>query len=184
MVRACGSIARIRNCVDINTLREVYHALIHSYLRYGLAVWGTASHTTLKPLIAAMDRAIRIICSAPLGRNVDVDPFFEILDILKFDDLYTLEVCKFMFKLKNDLLPVRMVSHFEFRPVPERRYNLRVRPNNPGPEIIHRTACGKKSIHTRGDEKWRLIPQSVKECDSPNSFKTKLKVWLLSNNIS
>ena len=34
--KACGSLAKIRNCVEIETLREIYHALIYSYLKYGI----------------------------------------------------------------------------------------------------------------------------------------------------
>ena len=181
--KACGSIAKIRKCVDINTLREVYHALIHSYLRYGIIAWGSAAKTALQPLQVAVNRAIRIMCSAPLGR-IDVDPLFEILSILKNDDLYALEVAKFMFKSKNNLLPVNIANYFQTRPTPVPRYNLRNRRINPLPLVIHRTVTGGKSINMRGNELWNYIPEHVKQSDSPNAFKTKLKVWMLSQNIS
>ena len=32
--RGCGALARLRNCTSIDVLKNVYHALIHSYLRY------------------------------------------------------------------------------------------------------------------------------------------------------
>ena len=34
--KAYRSITKLRNCVDLETLREVYYALVHSYVRYGI----------------------------------------------------------------------------------------------------------------------------------------------------
>ena len=110
---ACGSLAKLRNYLDLETLREVYHALIHSYLRYGLIVWGTASETTLKPIQVLVNRAVRIMCSAPLGR-MDVNPLYENLEILKLKEIYDLETGKFMYKKNNDLLPVTIASYLEY----------------------------------------------------------------------
>ena len=56
--KACGSLANLRYCVNIDLLREVYHSLIHSYLRYGILVWGTACETNLQPLKCLINRAI------------------------------------------------------------------------------------------------------------------------------
>ena len=33
--KACGSLANLRYCVNIDLLREVYHSIVHSYLRGG-----------------------------------------------------------------------------------------------------------------------------------------------------
>ena len=73
--KSCGVISKLRNCLEIETLREVYHALIHSYLRYGVIAWGRASETALRPIKVLMNRAIRIMCFAPLGR-FDVQPLY------------------------------------------------------------------------------------------------------------
>ena len=48
--KGCGALAKIRNCVDIEVLKNVYHALIYSYLRYGIFIWGSESKTNMKPL--------------------------------------------------------------------------------------------------------------------------------------
>ena len=74
--KACGAITKLRNCVDVETLREVYHALVHSYLRYGIIVWGSASAAAIKPLQILINRVIRVMCFAPLGR-IDVDPYLK-----------------------------------------------------------------------------------------------------------
>ena len=38
--KSCGALAKIRNCVSTNVLKNVYHALVHSYFRYGILIWG------------------------------------------------------------------------------------------------------------------------------------------------
>ena len=120
------SLAKLRHCVDLETLREVYHALIHSYLRYGIIAWGSAAPATLKPLQLIVNRAIRIMCFAPFGK-IDLAPLFEILEILKINQIYLLETGKFVFKEKNNLLPVRIANYFEIRQTPVHGYNLRQR---------------------------------------------------------
>ena len=59
--KACGALAKLRHCLDTNVLIEVYHALIYSYLRYGIFAWGTANDTTIKPLQTLINRAVRIM---------------------------------------------------------------------------------------------------------------------------
>ena len=48
--KACGALSRLWNCTDIEILKNVYHALIHSYLRYGILIWGNSSKTMRTPL--------------------------------------------------------------------------------------------------------------------------------------
>ncbi len=78
--KSCGSLARLRYCVEIDTLREVYHSLIHSYLRYGITVWGSASKTSLVKLQTIVNRALRIMTFAPFG-HINLNPLYEILEI-------------------------------------------------------------------------------------------------------
>ena len=151
--KACGPLSKLRNCVDIDTLREVYHALMHSYLRYGIIAWGTAPSTNLKPLAAIVNRAIRIMCFAPFGK-IDLEPLYKTLEILKIDQTYSLEVGKFVFKQKNNLLPVCIAQHFDVRIAPQHGYNLRSNNETRAPILVHRTLLGEKSIQTRGHEEW------------------------------
>ena len=36
--KACGALARLRNCTNMEVLKNVYHAQIYSYLRYGILI--------------------------------------------------------------------------------------------------------------------------------------------------
>ena len=68
-------------------MREIYHALIYSYLRYGIVAWGKTTKTNLQKVQVLINRAIRIMSFAPFGR-IDLDPLYEILEILKFEHVY------------------------------------------------------------------------------------------------
>ena len=49
-----------------------------------------------------------------------------------------------------------------------------------GPNLIHRTLLGEKSIQKRGQEIWMEIPEELRAIVSPIFFKKKLKAHLLS----
>ena len=94
--KACGALAKLRHCIGTNVLVEIYHALIHSYVRYGILAWGAETETTLKPLQTLLNKALRIITFAPFGR-VDVEPLYKELFILDVGDTFILKTCKFMY---------------------------------------------------------------------------------------
>ena len=79
--KACGALAKLRHCVPVDILIDVFNALIHSYLRYGILIWGSASASTLKPLETLVNKAIRIISFAPLG-NIDLSQIYKDLNLL------------------------------------------------------------------------------------------------------
>ena len=178
---SCGSLVKVRNCVEIDTLREIYHALIHSYIRYGIIAWGSAAKSSLKQLQTIMNRAIRIIAMAPRG-NIDLNPLYEILEILKLEDIYHLELAKFVFKEKSSSLPPNLAKYFEIRVV-ENDHRTRSRPSV-SERIIHNTNIGLKSVLARGQTVWENVPPEIKVSPWLSSFKRKYKNHLLLLNFN
>ena len=179
--KACGSLANLRYCVGVNLLREVYHSLIHSYLRYGILAWGNASDTTLQPLKSLINRAVRIMLFAPFGR-LDLDPIYDYLKILDVDKVKDLETSKFMYKLKNNILPVTIANYFQ--PVNHNSsthsYSLRKREAVTS-KISPRLASGKNSMQYQGEQLWSEIPQEIQACQSLIKFKRAMKSYLLKS---
>ena len=93
-------MTNLRYSISTNVLVEVYHSLIHSYLRYGIMVWGNASESTLQPLKCLINRAVRIITFAPFGR-VDLELIYGYLKILDVEKVFYLETSKYMYKSKK-----------------------------------------------------------------------------------
>ena len=178
--KACGSLANLRYCVNTSILREVYHSLIHSYLRYGVIVWGNASENTLQPLNCLVNRAARIMTFAPFGR-IDLDPIFDCLKILHLDKVNYLETSKFMYKLKNNLLPTTIGNYFESNiPHTTHNYSLRKRVKVVT-KITPRLVSGQNSMQYRGELIWNEIPDSIQSSKSLNSFKKAMKLNLLAS---
>ena len=103
--KACGALAKLRNCVGIDILKNVYHALVHSYLRYGILVWGHATKSVLKPLEILANKAIRIMTFAPFG-NIDLKSVYHELKLLEVPRICRLETGNFEYKHQNNLLPI------------------------------------------------------------------------------
>ena len=99
LCKGCWALLKLRNYVDLATLKTVYYNLIHSYLQYCISSWGLASTSTLAPLKILHKRAIRIMMFAK--RQTPSSPLFYSLNILKIEDLFKFEIAKFIFKLKN-----------------------------------------------------------------------------------
>jgi hypothetical protein len=65
----------------ISHTKNVYHALVHSYLRYGILVWRHATKSVLKPLEILANKAIRIMTFAPFG-NIDLKSVYQELKLI------------------------------------------------------------------------------------------------------
>ncbi len=177
IAKACGVLAKLRHCLTSKLLIEIYHALIHSYLRYGILTWGNASDSTLKPLQTLINRALRIMTFAPFGR-IDLKPLYSDLHILDVKNTCFLETSKFMFKRKNQLLPIRFANHFENRySSTSNVYDLRsgVRRNH----IVTRLLSSESSIQIRGERLWNGIPDIIKQATTSTGFKRLVKCMLI-----
>ena len=174
--KACGALSKLRHYLDIDTLKNVFYALVHSYLRYGITVWGNAAENVMKPLNALLNRVVRIMTFAPFG--IGTKPIFDFLKILDFPQTFSLETGKFVFKSKNDMLPISTIAnHFE-RIRAAHSHNLRTTNHLVTPFVLL-SSFKKKSIHYRGMEMWDDIPESIKLSDSFNIFKKTFTTHIL-----
>ena len=51
LASGCWALYHLQKYVDCNTLIMVYYSMIHSHLSYCISSWGSASKTTLNPLV-------------------------------------------------------------------------------------------------------------------------------------
>ena len=177
-----GILAKIRNCVETETIREIYHALVHSYLKYGILAWGTAPKTTLKPLQTLVNRAIKIISFAPF-HNFDLNPLFEILEILNIEQIYTLEASKLAFRDRKNPLPTTIAKYFDYYSS-DAPTNMRTRTRHPRPLVKFNTTTGAKTFQNISIKIWDDIPEEIKQTQWTNSFKKMFKSHLLLLNFN
>ena len=180
---ACGALARLRSCTSMEVLKNVYHALVHSYLRYGIVIWGNASKDVRSPLQTLLNKVARIMVSAPYG-NIDLSPAYDFLKILDVSKLFMLETGKYHFKLVNDLLPTQIGNYFDTSATQavNHTHNLRSRNSNRPPRFISKSRIGEKSIQFKGSQIWNAMPSEIKDCGF-SKFKTCYKKYLLETEI-
>ena len=111
---------------------------------------------------------------------IPVDDLFKTLKILKFDDLYTWNIGKYMFRFHNEVLPGPLQNLFT------RNRNIHQyerRHMNDAPTPFHRLSLTHRSLGHQGPKKWSQIPETIKTSCSNNGFKQKFKANLLNKYI-
>ena len=101
LAKNVGIINKLRHYLDFHMLKQLYYTLIYPYLNYGLASWGAAYKTRLNKICTKQNRCIRSIFFAH-GRE-HVNPYYNLLGILKLENIYRLKVSLFTYKLKKDI---------------------------------------------------------------------------------
>ena len=80
--------------------KQLYYTLIYPYLNCGLASWGAAYKTRLNKICTKLNKCIRSMFFA-YGRE-HVNPYYNLLGILKLENIYRLKIALFAYKIKND----------------------------------------------------------------------------------
>ena len=96
IARYSGLIYKIRKFLDRKTLYMLYYSLIYSYIQYGIVTWGTANKTLtgMQELNVKLNNIVRAIPYR--SKYCPVTSLYIALNFLKLDDIYNLELAKFM----------------------------------------------------------------------------------------
>ena len=89
MAKGSWALTRLKKYVSKQTLIKIYYSMIYSYLRYCITNWGSASKTTLMPLVKLQKRIVRIIGGCDYRDHTD--PIFQEMKLLILSDIYFLE---------------------------------------------------------------------------------------------
>jgi hypothetical protein len=88
--RSIGMLSKLRYYVPLKILVNLYYALIHPFLTYGIIAWGNTYATTLQPLFILQKKAMRIMTFSKYDQHSS--PLFKKLKIIKLFDLITFHV--------------------------------------------------------------------------------------------
>ena len=100
--RANALLLKIRNYVNMKTLRNTYYAIFDSHLTYSCIVW-VQNINTVNRLIILQKKALRIMNFK--DQLFHSSPLFSKNNILKFNDKTTLENILFVNKAINRQVP-------------------------------------------------------------------------------
>ena len=82
--------------VPKNVLRNLYFSLVYSYLNYVICIWGGTYQSHLQKIIILQKRILRIMNNASFYSHTH--DLFRENGILKFTDIYTLNLCIYAHK--------------------------------------------------------------------------------------
>ena len=96
------ALLKLRQYVDLLTLKTVYFSLIYSHLQHCISSWGLAHANALNPLEKLHKRIIRRNITSSLYLEHTTPLFFK-LNFLKIHDICNLETAKNTFQIKSEM---------------------------------------------------------------------------------
>ena len=102
--KGIGILYQARKIFSLKTLNTLYYSFIHPYFMYCIEVWGACSKNCMDSLYKLQKRAVRLIVSSKFLAHTE--PIFKQLSILPLKKLHQYSVILFMYKYRNEMLPV------------------------------------------------------------------------------
>ncbi len=89
-----GILYKTRYSFNIETLKQIYHALAYPHMIYCSTIWGGTNKTNLDALFLAQKKLVRIITYQ--SYNAHTSPIFKELGLLKLNDILFIHTVKFI----------------------------------------------------------------------------------------
>ena len=178
LTKVSGVLSKLRHSLDLDLMKSIYYALVYPYLLYGVMSWGCASENVKKKVQSAQNRILKIMRFIPFG-SFYMKPIHDEMNILQFDDIYRLEVGKFMYKFHNDILPENFQNYFKYVSTIH-NHNTRTAANLSMYPIRPNTKFSKNTLKYKGVEVWNSIPVNLKCLPSVKLFSRQMKTFILN----
>ena len=169
--KSIGVLNKLKHILPKNVLRMLYCSLILPYLNYSLLAWGF----DLVRLNKLQKRAIRTITCSKY--NAHTEPIFRKLNLLKLEDIFTLNLLKFYFKFMNQTLPGYFKTSFCLTNQRD-NHSHNTRSNTLIPANLTNTMFAQSCLRS-------ILPKIINNTDdiilnkiythSPNGFKNYVK---------
>ena len=100
--RVNALLFKIRNFVNVKTLKTIYYTIFDSHINYANVIWDQNPNAVYRVFVL-QKKALRIISFQP--RDCYSSPLFEKQNLLKFEDKIKLENVLLVSKYFNNILP-------------------------------------------------------------------------------
>ena len=140
--------------------------------------WGSSNKSNLDRIFKLQKKAVRIMsCSHYLSHSA---PLFKKYNLLNVFDTYQLEVCTFMYKEFNNVLPDIFHKYFK-QQKNLHRYQTRHAEDYDIPHF--KTNIARKTIRTTDPMQWNIIEKHDKEAKTIKHFRNNIKKNLIAQYI-
>ena len=179
--KACGILSKARYISNYKNLKMFYYGLVYSYLQYCNIAWGSANTTALAPLKSVLNKTIKVMNFASFDSS-NFDSLYKNFALLNLKQIHDLEVAKFMYKHKHNLLPERFKNLFStVASVHSHGTRSRARDNFFLPRT--RTSIGQNVVRVEGPKIWNTLPNEIRTQQSVEGFSRVCKSHFLEENI-
>ena len=113
-------------------------------------------------------------------RRDSAGPIYKSLNILPLNGLLLSEQAKFLYQFTNNMLPQVFMNYMS---TPSHNHNTRFASQQNFSRTRVRTNRAQNTLECLGPKVWSKIPLEVKQVSHFKAFKSKLKTYLLENDV-
>ena len=175
-------IHKLRYFVDLHTLKQLYYSFIYPYLSYATITWGSACKTSLRVIVTKQNKCMRSMFFAHSRDNAS--PYYNLLGILKFENVYKFKVALFTHKILNGSTNIPTIFHRTLTRASEiHNYNTRFASNLNFHRPKANNNYGTSTFASVSSKLWESIPTNLKKMPG-TSFYNQYKLHLLNTQSS
>ena len=165
--KAIGILYKLKSYFSQIILKQLYFALIHPLLLYGIITWGLTFSTYLHKLQILQNKAVGAVVGAHYHDSAK--PILANLQILQIDHLFKFEIAIFVFKWNRNSVPI-FFSNF-FKKTSDLSKTLTRQSSKSSNLYIPRYRSNRlqRSIKYQGVKVWNSIPENIKR-NSPKIY--------------
>ena len=124
-------------------------------MTYGLTSWGNTYKTTYAKIITKQNKCVRAMFFA--NKRENADPYYGILDLLKFENIFKLNIVEFTYKISKMNSNVPLIFQNFLKPV-SHQYNTRYAAKSNFKRPMVKTNYGKHTFQYAATKIWELVP--------------------------
>ena len=171
-----GVLYKASKLLNFKCLKNIYFALIHSYINYANIAWGSSYRTGLNNIMLKQKQAARIILHK--DRLTHSRPLMKKINALNVYQINLYQISIFMYQVKHGTIP--KIFNNDFTSV-DHSYRTRFALNSF--QLPRSSKTSKFSILLRGPKLWNeFLTSDEKNIPTLSSFKIELKKKILDFN--
>ena len=160
VTRSVGILSRLKHFFPQNIVLQLYYALVHSFLSFGIIIWEATYPTYIKRLKSLQNRAIRAVARCHYRGEVKL--FYNQFKILQIDDLLKYEISKFVHCNITNRTPNSFRNYFCKTVEHSSRVTRQSRDNSNLYIPRYRTNKSQRCIECQGVKIWNSISQKIR----------------------
>lgn len=156
----------LKEICSVDVMRNVYFALVHSRIQYGITCWGGTYLSNLRPIVVQQKHIIRLMNKRSLRHPSW--PLFVDLRVLPLRYVFVYKILK-IFYMRSNCFHIH-VNRYEGNLRHQRSFQV------PKPTLTY----FKNTFDFLGPRIFNELPQDIKNCQSLKLFLRKLRNWLFT----